>query len=450
MSDISAVSDSTGEPTRELAAGGAASAHRELSAPIGTRASALGTLEDPDQLDPSHQADKLREHLSGDHPLALLLGAGASAAAAGIDGKPLVPAVIGLTNDCRDRVTALGAWAASFWEGLTAELAVTLELEQSLVSIEDLLTAIRVKLDALSADDKTLGIARDQLADIERTITETIAEVASPEEERIPDETPQRSLARWIGHISRRQPVEIFTTNYDTLIERGLEAEGLPYFDGFVGGVRPFFMADSMVQKDSAPASNWTRVWKLHGSVNWELGAAPSGARRIVRREKVKNAHLILPSALKYDQSRKLPYIAMLDRLTRSLVESPGTLLVSIGFSFGDQHINDIIRDGLEASPTTHLIALQYKDPEPGDELWKIAADHANVLALGPRRAIIGRRVGVWQLLDSVTDETAGVVDPLFDSDAITDDGDAVTGAFRLGDFNWLGKFLSRIAGPLR
>jgi hypothetical protein len=34
---------------------------------------------------------------------------------------------------------------------------------------------------------------------------------------------------------------EIFTTNYDLVIEKSLEAIRAPYFDGFVGSYEPFF-----------------------------------------------------------------------------------------------------------------------------------------------------------------------------------------------------------------
>lgn len=396
--------------------------------------------------DPAYEAAKLREHLASLQPVVLLVGAGGSASVKKRDGSQLIPAVAGMTTRCAEAVEALGAWAGEFWGKLTAQLGALLEIEPSKVGIEDILTAVRSKVIALSEGDTTLGVNGAQLKMIEAKITEVIADIASPTD--IPADIPHRALARWIGDVTRRRPVEIFTTNYDTLIERSLETERVSYFDGFVGAVLPFFQATAIGLGPDGPGRNWARVWKVHGSVNWELGEETDHSVRIVRREKVQKAHLILPSSLKYDQSRKLPYIALLDHFTALLSSDSSTLLVSIGFSFGDQHINDIVREALSGPNAPHLIALQHEDPEPESAIGKLALEHSNVIALGPNRAIIGKRYGSWALLDHVTDSTATDLDIVFDSDAVVGAEPELTGRFRLGDFAWFARFLDGIVAP--
>lgn len=61
------------------------------------------------------------------------------------------------------------------------------------------------------------------------------------------------TFAQWLNtlHGVRDFPVEIFTTNYDLLIERALENLRVPYFDGFVGSVDAFF-APECVQAERA------------------------------------------------------------------------------------------------------------------------------------------------------------------------------------------------------
>src|SRR3546814_11579157 len=51
----------------------------------------------------------------------------------------------------------------------------------------------------------------------------------------LPDSaTPYHALARFVG--THRYPFsELFTTNYDLLMEQALEAHRVAYFDGFVG-----------------------------------------------------------------------------------------------------------------------------------------------------------------------------------------------------------------------
>ena len=56
----------------------------------------------------------------------------------------------------------------------------------------------------------------------------------------------------------------------------------------------------------------------------------------------------MFPEHLKYDQTQKAPYAALLDRL-RAFLLTPDTLLVSIGFSFADAHIAARLDEALEA-----------------------------------------------------------------------------------------------------
>ena len=132
---------------------------------------------------------------------------------------------------------------------------------------------------------------------------------------------PHLMLAQWVRYIRREQPVEIFTTNYDLLIERALEETNVPYFDGFVGGVGPFFVQDSVEAdggektRDMYPPTGWTRLWKVHGSIGWRMNEV-AGKKRIIRvlsSPTVTKGNLIIhPSRDKYLDSRKLPFMIYL------------------------------------------------------------------------------------------------------------------------------------------
>ncbi len=64
---------------------------------------------------------------------------------------------------------------------------------------------------------------------------------------------------------------EIFSLNYDLLIEMALEKNDLPYFSGFIGNVKPFFVPDSVDDFNGVYVkSSWTKLWKLHGSLNFK------------------------------------------------------------------------------------------------------------------------------------------------------------------------------------
>ena len=93
----------------------------------------------------------------------------------------------------------------------------------------------------------------------------------------------------------------------------------------------------------------------MHGSINWRL----EGKGRVSRTDSVveKDNYLIYPSHLKYDQSRKMPYLAMMDRLKDYLLK-PSAIIFFSGYSFGDEHINDIICRSLQSNPTAMAFGL--------------------------------------------------------------------------------------------
>ena len=106
---------------------------------------------------------------------------------------------------------------------------------------------------------------------------------------RLPDASAYANLVSWVTGTSRDHPIEIFTTNYDLLLE-AFEAVRAPYFDGFVGGREPFFDPVSIANGD-LPA-RWIRIWKLHGSLGWCKGERDE----VIRSGKSDATHLIFPN----------------------------------------------------------------------------------------------------------------------------------------------------------
>lgn len=136
----------------------------------------------------------------------------------------------------------------------------------------------------------------------------------------------------------------------------------------------------------------------------------------------------------------------MLDRLGRVLSDREDTLLVTIDFSFGDDHLNAVVFDALDGRPRLSVVALQHSDPAPDHELVRRAGRHSNLLVYGPKAAIVGGRIGDWRLQEPVDERTAALLDIPFDSDAKPEKDDvAATGRFRLGDFHWFARFLDSL-----
>jgi hypothetical protein len=237
--------------------------------------------------------------------------------------------------------------------------------------------------------------------------------------------------------------VEIFTVNYDVLIEHALESERVPVFDGFVGSYQPFFHPDSLRRTEAAPGANWTRLWKMHGSVTWRR-IEQDGRARVVRGEPDPAGEMILPSFQKYDESRLQPYASFTDRLTRFL-EQDDALLIVAGFSFGDEHINNLIFGALENRPRTHVYALQFEELAEDSVLIKRAYQRSNLIVVGPKTGVIGGRRSRW-----APSETPAFMDGVFELQETAATGEATedlkTGLMKVGDFGCFCRFLESMA----
>jgi hypothetical protein len=412
--------------------------------------------------DPRNVLETLRNHLTQPEAnVAFLLGAGTSCAVRvpvidGVDelqpqqGGPepvpktrsLIPNVAELTNICVREIRKLDPEGEAPRFGPAYD-AIELDIRPKgrPTNIEDILSCVRRKLHAIGAGDKLSGLAANDLAQFEKTIRETIAAQVNPDRSSFPEKLPHEDFVRWIARMPRTQPVEIFTTNYDVLIESALEAERVPAFDGFAGCNRPFFCHDSLTRPESAPGAAWTRLWKVHGSINWRVDTV-RGRQRVVRTDPHNEGEMILPSHQKYDESRKQPYSALLDRLTRVL-ERDDAILFVCGYSFSDDHINAIIFDALEAKRRPHVIALQYADPDDCAVLMDRSARYLNLMVLGPRIAIIGGRRGTWRLGEI---RGASHIAQAYQLDAPTEGEQASgTGMLLLGDFARFSEFLGAL-----
>ena len=196
---------------------------------------------------------------------------------------------------------------------------------------------------------------RDNLVRLDISVCEQIRKIVS---KPLPtSDTAYHTLASWIQAIPRERAVEIFTSNYDLSLEQALEEQLVPYFDGFVGSDSAFLDLDSMME-DDLPA-RWTRLWKIHGSINWWMTSKQNIRRS---RDQVEGEQLLIyPSHLKYDQSRQMPYYAMLDRL-RVFLRTEQCVLVTCGYSFADEHINAIISQGLSGNSNAACLGMIFND----------------------------------------------------------------------------------------
>jgi hypothetical protein len=181
--------------------------------------------------------------------------------------------------------------------------------------------------------------------------------------------------------------------NYDLLLENALEESQVAYFDGFIGTLTARFRTDLVEPLQGADCMPpfFVRLWKLHGSLNWEWDER----HKILRRgNAVANSAAIYPSDTKYDESRRMPFVVLQDRLRRAL-HQPETLTLISGYSFGDEHLNEMIYDAASRRERSEIIIFCYSVIP--DELAKRAARTPNIQVVTGTEAIIGGVRDSWE-----------------------------------------------------
>ena len=278
--------------------------------------------------------ENLKEILATPKQIGLLLGAGVSKACG-------LPNIQDITNKVRAKITNLNF----------------INLIEDKDTVEDFLNKIQQLKGLLQSDKEINKLKRDDINTIEKTIKEEIFNELSID---VSFENFYK-LVLWINYINRDYEKEIFTLNYDLLVENALEKASLPYFSGFVGNVRPFFITDSVDDFQGIYVKqSWIKLWKLHGSLNFVKDSDDKIYIDNNGSNKSENL-LIYPSMDKYLSSRKAPFISYLDRLRKYLIDKEKIVFV-LGYSFGDAHINEVIVNGLNNNHRLSVIVLAFDE----------------------------------------------------------------------------------------
>lgn len=389
--------------------------------------------------DPHRQIGYLQQSLSSDKkPVGLFLGAGCPMAIRpeGNDKPPLIPDIAGITQKVRAELLKCEECAPLL---KTVEAHFKTDCRDD-TTVEDMLTHIRA-LRAVAGKDKVRDLCGTDLDKLDSKICTLIYELV---DKALPNvETPYHYIASWVDAVGRDMPVEIFTTNYDLLMEQAFEDCRVPYFDGFAGARQPFFDLRSM-EEDMLPP-RWARLWKLHGSINWYHVAGKGVFRGATDGERGAK-RVIHPSHLKYEESRRMPYLAMIDRL-RAYLKQPTATIVLCGYSFRDEHINEVLLQGLQGTPTAIGFALLHGELKHYPQAVTLARQRSNLSLLAKDGAAISGQEAMWPEKDAGA-ESVNVMrwvkwTPL---DAAKEDS-KWKAEFELGNFAAFGEFVHELAG---
>jgi hypothetical protein len=136
-----------------------------------------------------------------------------------------------------------------------------------------------------------------------------------------------------------------------------------------------------------------------------------------------------------------MPYLAMQDRL-RSFLGRGQAVLITCGYSFADQHLNEVILHGLRSNPTAICFGLLFGNRADYPEAISKAAKHPNLSLLAADGAVLGTLDKSWK-----TEEQRD--HPLHNVSVIKRQNnpaapEEISSEFKLGDFKYFGDFLAR------
>jgi len=345
--------------------------------------------------------------------LVVLTGAGTSVCADGKLGKELLPGAKELvsgraTADLLDRLLDCSVQQnLNFEEFLSYLCAIRRCLKGSPQSFQNpfqvMLPSPTDTQDLLNAPDLDA-----LLSDLEAAIA-AMCSPRLPIEDLADETTQQDPHLAFIGKIVSRDPrlgrAKLCTLNYDTLFEQAMDLLHVLYADGFTGRVERHFNPASFDLDYYFPGQvsegrvrrydKFLHLYKLHGSVDWRKSEiSPENVHGVTwcGKSLVKESDIlehgatldevftghcapqysstsdstgiglaILPTSAKYGESIAMPY-AHLFRMFAQTTQEPNTVLMVIGYTGWDNHVNRIIEDAL-TNPSFTLVIV---DPALG------------------------------------------------------------------------------------
>jgi hypothetical protein len=169
----------------------------------------------------------------------------------------------------------------------------------------------------------------------------------------ISDVSSVRYLTPIVASISPGSFVSVATLNYDRTIESLSESLGVPCDTGLSAWTDAGHWP---------PPASGVRLLKLHGSIDWvfepsDSYALPSKTVRVVDNIR-QQSYLTL--AVVFGEGNKLtaegPFLDLLAEFRSALVQTKQ--LVVVGYSFRDNHINEMLRRWINGDPETRIVVI--------------------------------------------------------------------------------------------
>jgi len=317
------------------------------------------------------------EHLS------LLIGTGLDIA---LTGKGGLPARIEFAGNFGNIIKSMADEEAKYVDRETAnfedDLRVALELLRGLKILK--------RTRAARSLEKQIGNhLKELLKGVAASERKLIEKSSDKNNDNIPDKSDQNKnqevfdniiylkkfLLSFASRAASRGRLNIFTTNYDRIIEFGLDEAGILTIDRFIGKIKPIMRLHRIdldyhynppgIRGEPRYVEGVVKYTKLHGSIDWrfegnQVVKLPMAFGQADERyfENPAEEVVIYPNSSKAIETAYFPYSELFRDFSTAICR-PNSVLVTYGYGFGDSHINRIILDMLTV-PSTHLVIISY------------------------------------------------------------------------------------------
>ncbi|TPR19514.1 hypothetical protein DY138_02395 [Apilactobacillus timberlakei] len=175
---------------------------------------------------------------------------------------------------------------------------------------------------------------------------------------------------------SRQTPrsINIFSTNYDLFVEKAMDNVlnsnmKLVFNDGASGYFHRYLDSYNF-DKSSSYRGQFERyndeipsisLIKPHGSINWDK--KDDEDKILIRNNVSKNPFIVKPDGMEAANTFENKHFFAMLRLFQQELDKEESILIVIGFSFGDNHIKNMVKRALQ-NPSLIIYVFAYNDDD--------------------------------------------------------------------------------------
>lgn len=174
-----------------------------------------------------------------------------------------------------------------------------------------------------------------------------------------PEDSSKADYYRGIIALQRdlTYPLHVFSLNYDLCVEN-LNSSDFRVETGFANyGPNNPWDWERFDMESGNNISPQLVLYKLHGSINWKRSADTKELFCVQQIESVDAEKMEVIFGREFKLEAADPYLFFAYRFRDLSLET--RLIVSLGYGFGDTHINKMLTQSLRADPERRLLAIQ-------------------------------------------------------------------------------------------